>query len=79
MLSVSYRFRPAAGSEPTFLSWKAVAAAAFFRAHFLNQTCSADIRILSIGHDLRQIDPRKLTRYPDQMARAEHYNYQHKA
>ncbi len=51
------------------------AAAAFFRAYFLRQTCSTQIRTLSMGCDLHLIDPQKVARYQDQMAASEHYNY----
>ena len=53
----------------------ASAAEAFFRAYFLRQTCSAQIKTLSMGRDLHLIDPQKVARYQDQMARSEHYNY----
>ena len=51
------------------------AAEALFRAYFLRQTCSAQIKTLSMGRDLHLIDPQKVARYQDQMARSEHYNY----
>ena len=51
------------------------AAAAFFRAYFLRQTCSTQIKTLSMGRDLRLIDPQKVAQYQDQMAASEHYNY----
>ncbi|GAB5467264.1 MAG: class II aldolase/adducin family protein [Rhodospirillales bacterium] len=51
------------------------AAAAFFRAYFLRQTCAAQIKTLSMGRDLHRIDPQKVARYQDQMAASEHYNY----
>lgn len=51
------------------------AAEAFFRAYFLRQTCSAQIKTLSMGRELHPIDPQKVARYQDQMARSEHYNY----
>ena len=50
-------------------------AAAFFRAYFLRQTCSAQIKTLSQGRDLHLIDPQKVARYQDQMSRSEHYHY----
>lgn len=51
------------------------AAAAFFRAYFLKQTCATQIRTLSMGRPLHQIDPQKVARYQDQMYVSEHYNY----
>lgn len=51
------------------------AAEAFFRAYFLRQTCSTQIKTLSMGRDLHVIDPQKVARYQDQMARSDHYNY----
>ena len=51
------------------------AAAAFFRAYFLRQTCSTQIKTLSMGRELHLIDPQKVARYQDQMAASEHYNY----
>ena len=51
------------------------AAAAFFRAYFLCQTCSTQIKTLSMGRELHLIDPQKVARYQDQMAASEHYNY----
>ncbi len=53
----------------------ATAAAAFFRAYFLRQTCSAQIKTLSMGRDLHLIDAQKVARYQDQMATSPHYNY----
>ena len=53
----------------------ATAAEAFFRAYFLRQTCSTQIRTLSMRRDLHLIDPQKVARYQDQMAASEHYNY----
>lgn len=51
------------------------AAEAFFRAYFLRQTCSAQIKTLSMGRELHLIDPQKVARYQEQMATSEHYNY----
>ncbi len=51
------------------------AAEAFFRAYFLRQTCSTQIKTLSMGRVLHLIDPQKVARYQDQMSRSEHYNY----
>ena len=51
------------------------AAEAFFRAYYLRQTCSAQIKTLSMGHTLHPIAPQKVARYQDQMSQSEHYNY----
>lgn len=51
------------------------AAEAFFRAYFLRQTCSAQIKTLSMGRPLHLMDPQKVARYQDQMASSAHYNY----
>jgi ribulose-5-phosphate 4-epimerase/fuculose-1-phosphate aldolase len=51
------------------------AAAAFFRAYFLRQTCAAQIKTLSMGRELHPIDPQKVARYQDQMDASEHYSY----
>lgn len=51
------------------------AAEAFFRAYFLRQTCSTQIKTLSMGRELHLIDPQKVARYQDQMTASEHYNY----
>ncbi len=51
------------------------AAEAFFRAYFLRQTCSAQIKTLSMGRPPHVIDPQKVARYQDQMSASEHYNY----
>ena len=53
----------------------ATAAEAFFRAYFLRQTCAAQIKTLSMGRELHLIDPQKVARYQEQMAKSEHYNY----
>lgn len=51
------------------------AAAAFFRAYFLRQTCSTQIKTLCMGREPHFMDPQKVARYQDQMAASEHYNY----
>lgn len=51
------------------------AAAAFFRAFFLRQTCSTQVKTLAMGRALHPIDPQKVARYQDQMAASDHYNY----
>jgi len=50
-------------------------AAAFFRAYFLRQTCSAQIKTLSMGRALHLIDPQRAARYQDEMAASPDYNY----
>lgn len=50
-------------------------AAAFFRAFFLRQTCSAQIKTMSMGRPLHLIDPQKVARYQDEMAESPDYNY----
>ncbi|MEM6423396.1 MAG: class II aldolase/adducin family protein, partial [Pseudomonadota bacterium] len=51
------------------------AAAAFFRAYFLRQTCSTQIKTLSMGREIHWMDPQKVARYRDQMAASAHYHY----
>ena len=51
------------------------AAAAFFRAYFLKQTCSVQIKTLSMGRPIHAMDPQKVARYRDQMYASDHYNY----
>ncbi|MFT4716565.1 MAG: ribulose-5-phosphate 4-epimerase/fuculose-1-phosphate aldolase [Paracoccaceae bacterium] len=51
------------------------AAAAFFRAYFLRQTCSTQIKTLSMGRELHLIDPQKVAEYQDQMSASEDYHY----
>ena len=53
----------------------ATAAAAFFRAYFLRQTCSAQVKTLSMGREPHLIDPQRVAQYQDQMDASEHYNY----
>lgn len=50
-------------------------AAAFFRAYFLRQTCSAQIKTMSMGRALHLIDPQRVARYQDEMAASPDYNY----
>ncbi len=50
-------------------------AAAVFRAYFLRQTCSAQIKTLSMGRELHLFDAQKVAHYQDQMADSEHYHY----
>lgn len=51
------------------------AAAAFFRAFFLRQTCSAQIKTMSMGRPLHLIDPQRVARYQDEMGGSSDYNY----
>ncbi|WP_419905838.1 class II aldolase/adducin family protein [Kiloniella sp.] len=51
------------------------AAEAFFRAYFLRQTCSAQIKTLSMGRELHLLDPQKVARYQDAMRQSDDYNY----
>lgn len=51
------------------------AAAAFFRAYFLRQACSAQIKTMSMGRELHLIDPQKVARYQDEMKVSPDYNY----
>ena len=48
---------------------------AFFRAYFLRQACSVQIKILSTGSEPNVIDPQRVARFQDQMYESEHYNY----
>ena len=41
----------------------------------MRQTCSTQIKTLSMGRELHLMDPQKVARYQDQMANSEHYNY----
>jgi ribulose-5-phosphate 4-epimerase/fuculose-1-phosphate aldolase len=50
-------------------------AAAFFRAYFLRQTCSVQIRTMSMGRALHLIDPQRVAQYQDEMAASPDYNY----
>lgn len=50
-------------------------AAAFFRAYFLKQACSAQVKTLSQGREPHLLDAQKVARYRDQMAASPHYNY----
>ena len=51
------------------------AAAAFIRAFFLKQACDVQVKTLSMGRPLHEIDPQKVARYQDQMAASPHYHY----
>ncbi len=51
------------------------AAEAFFRAYYLRQACSVQVKVLSTGEEPRLIDPQSVARFQDQMYASEHYNY----
>ena len=51
------------------------AAEAFFRAYYLRQACSVQVKVLSMGEEPRLIDPQSVARFQDQMYASEHYNY----
>lgn len=48
---------------------------AFFRAYFLRQACSTQIKVLSQGVEPHIIDPGEVGRFKRQMYSSEHYNY----
>ena len=51
------------------------AAEAFFRAYYLRQACSVQLKVMATGDKPRFIDPQRAARYTDQMYASEHYNY----
>lgn len=51
------------------------AAEAFFRAYYLRQACSVQMKVMASGDELHLIDPQRVARYQDQMYDSEHYNY----
>jgi len=51
------------------------AAAAFFRAFFLRQTCAAQIKTMSMGRPFHLIDSQRVARYQDEMGSSPDYNY----
>jgi len=51
------------------------AAAAFFRSYFLRQTCSAQIKTLSMGRPLHLLDEALCDQYRLEMSKSEDYNY----
>lgn len=51
------------------------AAEAFFRTYYLRQACAVQIKVLSMGEELRAIDPQRVARFQDQMYESPHYNY----
>ena len=48
---------------------------AFFRAYFLRQACSVQVKVLSMGAEPNVIDPQAVARFQDQMYASEHYSY----
>jgi len=51
------------------------ASEAFFRAYYLRQACSVQIKVLSMGEEPHVIDSQELARFQDQMYGSPHYNY----
>ena len=51
------------------------AAEAFFRAYYLRQACSVQLKVMATGDKPHFIDPQRVARYQDQMYDSEHYNY----
>lgn len=51
------------------------AAAAFFRSYFLRQTCSAQIKTLSMGRELHLLDQDLCDKYREEMKKSSDYNY----
>lgn len=51
------------------------AAEAFFRAYFLRQACSVQLKVMASGDEPRLIDPQAVARFQDQMYASEYYNY----
>lgn len=51
------------------------AAESFFRAYFLRQACSTQVKVLSMGEEPHEIDPQEVARFHEQMYSSEHYNY----
>ena len=42
---------------------------------FSPQTCSTQIKTLSMGREPHFLDPQKVARFQDQMSASDHYNY----
>ena len=51
------------------------AAEAFFRAYYLRQACSVQLKAMATGDKLHFIDPQRVARYQDQMYQSADYNY----
>lgn len=51
------------------------ASEAFFRAYYLRQACSVQIKVKAMGETPHVIDPQSVARFQDQMYGSEDYNY----
>lgn len=51
------------------------AAEAFFRAYYLRQACSVQLKVMASGDRPHLIDPQRVARYQDQMYQSTDYNY----
>lgn len=51
------------------------AAEAFFRAYYLRQACSVQVKTLAMGDEPRLIDPQRAARYQDEMYASDDYAY----
>lgn len=51
------------------------ASEAFFRAYYLRQACSVQIKVYAMGQEPHIIDSQEVARFQDQMYSSEHYNY----
>jgi len=51
------------------------AAEAFFRAYYLRQACSVQLKVMASGDKPHLIDPQRVARYQDQMYASDLYNY----
>lgn len=51
------------------------AAEAFFRAYYLRQACSVQLKVMATGDTPHLIDPQRIARYQDQMYASDDYNY----
>lgn len=80
--SFGERFQQALGDHNIMISHNhgyycvgRTAAEAFFRAYYLRQACSVQMKVMASGDTLHLIDPQRVARYQDQMYDSEHYNY----
>ena len=48
---------------------------AFFRAYYLRQACSVQVKVYAMGQRPHVIDPQEVARFQDQMYASAHYNY----
>ncbi len=51
------------------------ASEAFFRAYYLRQACSVQVKVYAMGQEPHIIDPQEVARFQDQMYASPHYNY----